>query len=219
VDDDKRRLLENLRTAVGDPRVIAAMAKVPREAFVLESSAYQAYEDIPLPIGEGQTISQPYIVALMLDALELRKTDKVLEIGTGSGYQAAVLAELAAEVVTIERIKSLADAAGERLRSLGHTRVKIFLAEAGLGWPGEAPYDGIVVAAGAPKLSREIMDQLSVGGRLVIPVGSMETQELMKVTRIEDGFSVRTLGACRFVPLIGQGAWPETRPEGEEGPA
>lgn len=181
-----------------------------------ESGAHLAYEDTALPIGEGQTISQPYIVALMVGALELRRTDKVLEIGTGSGYQAAILAELAARVVSVERLSSLADSARERLQSLGYVNVEVRLAEEGLGWPREAPYDAIVVAAGAPRLPGELMEQLTVGGRLVIPVGlmgTMESQELMKVTRTADSFSVRTMGECRFVPLIGKGAWPETDPQ------
>ena len=146
----------------------------------------------------------------MVGALELRRTDKVLEIGTGSGYQAAILAELAARVVSVERFSSLADSARERLHSLGYTNVEVFQAEEGLGWPREAPYDAIVVAAGAPRLPRELIEQLAIGGRLVIPVGSMEIQELMKVIRTADSFSVRTMGDCRFVPLMGDGAWPES---------
>ena len=190
------------------------MERVSREAFVPESSTYLAYEDIPLPIGEGQTISQPYIVALMVGALELRRTDRVLEIGTGSGYQAAVLSELASEVISVERISSLADSARQRLASLGYSNVKVYQAETRLGWPAEAPYDAIVVAAGAPKLPGELIEQLAMGGRLLIPVGSKESQELMKTTRIADGFSVHTLAPCRFVPLVGEGAWPEVDPQG-----
>ena len=178
-----------------------------------ESSAHLAYEDTALPISEGQTISQPYIVALMVVALELRRTDKVLEIGTGSGYQAAILAELAARVVSVERLSSLADPARERLRSLGYANVEVLLAEEGLGWPEQAPYDAIVVAAGTPRLPRELIEQLTVGGRLVVPVGSMELQELMKIIRTADSFTVHTMGKCQFVPLIGDGAWPETDPQ------
>ena len=205
----KRRLFEHLRKDVDDARVLRAMERVPREAFVPGSSLSLAYEDIPLSIGEGQTISQPYIVALMISALELRETDKVLEIGTGSGYQAAILAELVDRVITVERIKSLADSARQRLQSLGYANVEVYLAEAELGWSRETPYDAIVVAAGAPKLPQDVMNQLAIGGRLVIPVGPRDAQELMKVSRTTDSFSVRTLGSCRFVPLTGPGAWPE----------
>ena len=185
------------------------MGRVPREAFVPEASAHLAYEDIPLPIGEGQTVSQPYVVAVMVGALELRRTDRVLEIGTGSGYQAAVLAEISAEVLTVERIKSLADTAVQRLESLGYSSVQVHLSGPELGWPKANNFDAVIVAAGAPRLPRELIEQLKVGGRLVVPVGSRESQELMKVTKTKDGFSVRTLGSCRFVPLIGNGAWPE----------
>ena len=206
-----------MRKDVDDPKVIKAMEVVDRAGFVPESSARLAYEDIPLPIGEGQTISQPYIVALMVSALELRRTDRVLEIGTGSGYQAAILAELASEVLSLERLPSLADSASRRLESLGYSNVEVRLAGRGLGWPEGAPYDAIIVAAGAPKLAKELMVQLAVGGRLVIPVGSQEGQELMSVHRTKDGFSVKTLGPCRFVPLIGEGAWPQGYCESRNG--
>ena len=213
MEEGKRRLIERLRKEIGDARVVDAMERIPREYFVPESSAHLAYEDIPLPIGEEQTISQPYIVGLMVGALELRRTDKALEIGTGSGYQAAVLAELAGQIISVERIESLADAARQRLRSLGYSNVEVCSAGTELGWPQEGPYDAIIVSAGAPKLPRELMDQLVVGGRFVVPVGSKEAQELMKVSRTADGYSVRTLVSCRFVPLIGQGAWPEAESE------
>ena len=209
MEDARRRLLDRLRRELGDPKVVEAMESVPREAFVLESSASLAYEDAPLPIGEGQTISQPYIVGMMVSALELRRTDRVLELGTGSGYQAAVLSLLAKEVVTIERIPSLADSAKQRLKAQGYSNVEVCPAGQELAWLPASPYDAIIVAAGAPRLARELIDQLVVGGRLVMPVGSKEAQELMKVSRTSDGFAVRTLGPCRFVPLIGTGAWPE----------
>jgi protein-L-isoaspartate(D-aspartate) O-methyltransferase len=218
LEDAKHSLMDRLMREVPDERVIQAMKRVPREAFVPEVSRDKAYEDIPVPIGEGQTISQPYIVALMLQALELRRSDKVLEVGTGSGYQAAILAEIACEVIAVERIRTLADSARRRLTSLGYTNVKVVLAEKGLGWEREAPYDAIIVAAGAPKLPRELMDQMGNGGRLVIPVGSQENQELMKVSRSEESFSVERLVSCRFVPLVGEGAWPETA-AGERGTA
>ena len=203
-------MIDRLVSEIADERVIQAMEHVPRELFVPEESRHLAYEDAPLPIGEGQTISQPYIVALMVQALELRRTDKVLEIGTGSGYQAAILAEIAQKIITVERIGSLADSARERLASLGYTNVEVVLAQRKLGWEKGAPYGAIIGAAGAPKLPRELMEQVAIGGRLVIPVGSLEAQELMKVSRTAEAYSVQTLGSCRFIPLIGEGAWPET---------
>ena len=209
LQDAKGRLLERLRHDVGDQRVIGAMERVPREKFVPDPTSKVAYEDVPLPIGDGQTISQPYIVAMMVSELELRRTDRVLEIGTGSGYQAAVLAELAAQVRSVERITALADRARERLATLGYDNVVVHEAAVELGWPSESPYDAIVVAAGAPKIPRELVSQLVVGGRLVIPVGSKRVQDLMKITRTTGGFAVRTLVSCRFVPLIGEGAWPD----------
>ena len=209
LEEAKRRLLDRLRSEIKSPGVIDAMERVPREAFVPETSLHLAYEDIPLPIGEGQTTSQPYIVAAMIGALELRRTDKVLEIGTGTGYQAALLAELAADIFSVERIELLADSARQRLESLGYSNIEVCLATSELGWPGESPYDAIIVAAGAPTLPRGLMNHLAVGGRMIIPVGSQDSQELMKVVRAESSFAVRTLGSCRFVPLIGAGAWPE----------
>ena len=194
------------------------MERVPRELFVPEGSRHLAYDDIPVPIGEGQTISQPYIVALMMRGLAVRRTDKALEIGTGSGYQAAILAELASRVISVERIAALAESARERLASLGYTNVDVVLAEERLGWEREAPYDAMVVAAGAPKLVRGLMDQIAVGGRLLIPVGSRDSQRLMKVTRTGEGFSVETMGECRFVPLVGEEAWPETDVDGTDEP-
>ena len=205
----KRRLLDSIRSEVKDSRVIEAMERVPREAFVPEARLHLTYEDIPLPIGEGQTISQPFIVAIMISALELRRTDKVLEIGTGSGYQAALLAELAAKVISVERVEFLADSATRRLDALGYSNIEVRPATSELGWPEESPYDAIIVAAGAPTLPRGLINHLAIGGRMIIPVGSQDTQELMHVVRSESSFAVRTLGTCRFVPLIGAGAWPE----------
>ena len=207
--DAKRRLLERVRKEIPDERVIRAMEEVPRESFVPDAVRYRAYEDVPQPIGEGQTISQPFIVALMVYALELKRSDSVLEVGTGSGYQAAIVASLARKVISVERIESLADAARERLSGLGYKNVRVVLAEKGLGWQKNAPYDAIIVAAGAPKLPRELMDQLAAGGRLIVPVGGLRSQELMKVTKSAESYAVTTLGACRFVPLIGEDAWPE----------
>ena len=215
LEDDKRRLLDRLRREVRDEKVIQAMDRVPRESFVSEESRSRAYEDAPLPIGEGQTISQPFIVAAMVSALDLRRTDRVLEVGTGSGYQAAILAELSKQVITVERISSLAQSAKERLASLGCGNVTVVHSGPSLGWPEEAPYDAIIVAAGAPKLPGELVDQLAVGGRLIVPVGSLESQELMKVSRSSEGVSVQMLGGCRFVPLVGEGAWQEEDLEGD----
>ena len=209
LEEERRRLLDRIREELGDLRVLQAMGQVARTEFVPASNVDMAYEDVALPIGEGQTISQPFIVALMVNALDLRATDRVLEIGTGSGYQAAVLAQLSREVLTVERVPLLADSAVLRLEALGVNNVSVHTAGPELGWPEKAPYDAIVVSAGAPKLPRQLVDQLVIRGRLVVPVGSRETQELMKVVRTTDGFSVRTLGACRFVPLIGEDAWPD----------
>ena len=209
LEEERRRLLDDIRERLGDVRVLRAMEQVERSEFVPASSAGLAYEDIALPIGEGQTISQPYIVALMVDALEVKATDRVLEVGTGSGYQAAVLARMAGEVVTVERLPSLAKSARLRLESLGIDNVSVHESGPELGWPAKAPYDTIIVSAAAPKLPRGLVDQLVVRGRLIVPVGSRESQELMKVVRTPEGFSVRTMEACRFVPLIGRDAWPD----------
>ncbi len=201
--------MDRLRGEIDDPRVIDAMERVPREAFVPEKYRQAAYEDSALPLSAGQTISQPFMIATMLDALSPRRSDRVLEVGTGSGYQAAILSELVREVLTVERIADLADSAKIRLKSLGYDNVTVRVAEERIGWVSEAPYDGIVVAAAAPKLIRGLIDQLSDGGRLVIPVGGRRQQHLMKVVRSDTNYSVTTLAACRFVPLIGEDAWPE----------
>ena len=185
------------------------MERVPREAFVPKKYRHAAYEDSALPLSKGQTVSQPFMIATMIEALGPRRSDRVLEVGTGSGYQAAILAELVREVLTVERIASLADTAKSRLKSLGYDNVTVRVAEERIGWASEAPYDGIVVAAAAPKLIRGLVDQLADGGRLVMPVGGRRQQNLMKVVRSETNYSVTTLAACRFVPLIGQDAWPE----------
>jgi len=209
LEKDRERLIEHLRREIRDERVLDAMARVPRELFVPRSSRHLAYEDRPLPIGEGQTISQPFIVALMTQALELVGTEKVLELGTGSGYQAAILAELAREVITVERLPRLALSARRTLSKLGYTNVKVHLARRNLGWPAEAPYDAIVVTAGAPRIPKELIDQLVVGGRLVIPVGSRWEQDLLQIIKHEQGMTINNLTPCRFVPLIGEEAWDE----------
>ena len=195
---------------VRDERVLAAMAQVPREALIPPAIAEFAYRDSPLPIAAGQTISQPYIVAHMTEALELQPTDRVLEIGTGSGYAAAVLAEVAAEVYTVERHAELADTAREKLKGLGYRNIVVRCADGSLGWPEHAPFQGIVVAAGGPDLPLALLDQLALGGRLVMPVGPSRLQELVRVTRRgRDEFVREDLGAVQFVPLIGKGGWAE----------
>lgn len=208
-EHDKRELFDRILNELGDQRVADAMMRVPRERFVPVEASHMAYADMALSIGHDQTISQPYMVAIMISALDVRRMDRVLDIGTGSGYQAAVLAQLAREVVTTERIPALMRIAGDRLKSLGYTNITVREAGPGLGLPDETRFNGIVIGAGAPKLPRELVDQLEGGGRLVVPVGSRQEQQLMKVIRTPDGFSVATLGGCRFVPLIGEGAWPD----------
>ena len=202
-------LIKHLRKHIGDERVLATMSRVPRELFVPHGEQNLAYEDIPLPIGLGQTISQPFIIALMTASLELTGKEKVLEVGTGSGYQAAILAELVQQVVTVERLPELLEAAKGRLDSLGYQNVTLNLAGPTLGWPDEAPYDAILVTAGAPRVPDSLVAQLSVGGRLVIPVGSRYEQELYKITRGLDSTVIQNLGGCRFVSLIGGDAWEE----------
>ncbi|MFY9821304.1 MAG: protein-L-isoaspartate(D-aspartate) O-methyltransferase [Thermoanaerobaculia bacterium] len=193
---------------VRDPRVLEAMRTVPREAFVPENLAEYAYDDSPLPIGEEQTISQPYVVALMAEALEVGPEDKVLEIGAGSGYAAAVLSRLGREVYAVERHESLAREAGERLARLGYASVHVRHGDGTLGWPEHAPYDAIVVAAGGPDVPPALLGQLAQGGRLVIPVGpDPSTQDLVRVRRAEGGDVRENLGAVRFVPLIGAQGW------------
>jgi len=194
---------------IHDPRVLDAMRKVPRHLFVDEALAAQAYADHPLPIGEKQTISQPYIVALMTEALGLEGHEKVLELGTGSGYQTAVLAELADRVFTIERIPSLLHRAREVLNSLGYRNVVYRVGDGTLGWPEEAPFDAILVSAGAPRVPQPLVDQLSMGGRLVLPVGDRRSQELILVERVPEGIRKTTLGGCRFVDLVGKWGWEE----------
>lgn len=194
---------------ITDPRVLSAMRRVPRHLFVPEALREDAYLDMPLPIGEGQTISQPYIVALTAQALALGETDKVLEIGTGSGYAAAVLAELAGEVISIERNRTLAARAREALRTLGYANVRVVEGDGTLGYAKEAPYQAISVTASGPRVPPSLLAQLARGGRLLIPVGVHEwAQELVLARRTEDDQIVqKNLGAVRFVPLIGAEGW------------
>ena len=193
-----------------DQGVLRAMEKIPRHLFVDEGLWDQAYNDNPLPIDERQTISQPYIVALMTEALELKDRDRVLEIGTGSGYQSAILAELADRVYTIERIASLAAKARNLPDFLNYYKVAIRVGDGTYGWREEAPFEAILVTAGAPHVPKTLVEQLALGGRLIIPVGSRHTQELIKMTRLSaDPADIRkeSLGGCRFVDLIGEHGW------------
>ena len=205
----RAKLIKHLSTEIRDKRVLDAMARIPRECFVPPEEQPLAYEDRPLPIGFDQTISQPLIIAMMTEALELTGTDKVLELGTGSGYQAAILAELARQVVTTERVPPLAKGAKEVLDGLGYTNIEVHLAEETLGWKRGAPYNAIIVTAGAPKVPDALLEQLAIGGRLIIPVGSRYVQELYKVTKHKKRNVVQNLGGCRFVSLIGKDAWEE----------
>jgi protein-L-isoaspartate(D-aspartate) O-methyltransferase len=194
---------------IKDPKVIAAMKKVPRHLFVEEALQNQAYSDRPLPIGEKQTISQPYMVALMSEALQLTGREKVLEIGAGSGYQTAILAEASRQVFSIERILSLTMKARMLLINLGYTNVEIKFSDGTEGWLGESPFDAIIVTAGSPDIPQPLIDQLGVGGRLVIPVGDESVQDLIRLTKTEEGVKREDLGGCRFVKLIGKHGWNE----------
>jgi protein-L-isoaspartate(D-aspartate) O-methyltransferase len=202
------------RRGISDPRVLKAMRTVRRHQFVPKHLWDQAYNDYPLPIGEDQTISQPYIVAMMTEALELVGTEKVLEIGAGSGYQAAVLAELAKEVFTIERIPFLAHRAEGILKNLGYANVHVIVADGTLGWPPESPYGAIMVTAGAPQVPQPLIEQLALGGRLVIPVGDRYSQNLTRIRRTPEGdLKTEYLGGCRFVKLIGEHGWKAQEPD------
>jgi len=193
---------------IRDPLVIDAMLRVPRHLFVEEALGSQAYSDFSLPIGEGQTISQPYMVALMTESLLLRGGEKVLEIGTGSGYQAAVLSRIVSRVFTIERSSLLARKARAILDNHGCSNVSVRVGDGTLGWSEEAPFDAIIVTAGAPGVVAEIGDQLAVNGRMVMPVGSVKEQVLKRIVRLgEKEFREENLLACRFVPLLGRFGW------------
>ena len=206
----RRRMVEDqvIDRGVKDRRVIDAMLKVPRHKFVEEALEGKAYQDAPLPIGEKQTISQPYMVAFMSEALFLDGSEKVLEIGTGSGYQAAVLALLADRVFSLERIPSLARRARKILDGCGFSKVNIRVADGTQGWQDMAPFDAIVVTAGAPDVPQGYLDQLAIGGRLIIPVGDRNSQVLMRITRTgEAEYQEEQMLGCRFVPLIGRHGW------------
>ena len=195
---------------ITDPGVLAALRKVPRHFFVSEALRDQAYGDFPLPIGDQQTISQPYIVAEMTQALQLSREDRVLEIGTGSGYQAAIIAEVAFRVYTIERIHSLLVKARNLFDKLHYHNIVTRYSDGTAGWIEESPFDAIIVTAGAPKIPTPLVKQLVVGGRMVVPVGDQHSQDLIKLYKDEDGIHKSNLGGCRFVKLVGEFGWSET---------
>jgi len=194
---------------ITDEKVITAMRNVPRHLFVSEALTDQAYGDFPLPIGEQQTISQPYIVAEMTQALQLSKEDRVLEIGTGSGYQAAIIAQIGYRVYTIERIHSLLLKARSLFDRLLYHNIITRYSDGTAGWADESPFDAIIITAGAPRIPETLVSQLAVGGRMVIPVGDQYSQELIKLHREKNGIHKTSLGGCRFVKLIGEHGWRE----------
>lgn len=197
------------RRGVKDPRVLNAMLSVPRHLFVPRSLIASAYGDEPLAIGEGQTISQPYVVAAMTEALELTGSEKVLDVGAGSGYQAAILSLLASQVIAIETRPLLARFARERLLRLGYSNVQVEVGDGSQGWPSEAPYDAIIVAAATRTIPPPLIEELAEGGRLVIPIGSSEHQQLRRIRKNNGRIEEQTLFPCRFVPLVGRFAWPD----------
>ena len=208
-DVARARLITRLTAEIKDGRVLSAMSRVPRHLFVPQDVVQMAYDDIPLPIGLNQTISQPYIVALMTENLELTTDKKVLELGTGSGYQTAILAELAGKVITTERFPELLEKARSILEHLGYKNIEMHPAGQYLGWPDSAPYDAIISTAGAPKVPESLMAQLAIGGRMVIPVGSRYDQDLHLIIKHRQENEIINLGGCRFVSLIGKDAWEE----------
>ncbi|GAB4389811.1 MAG: protein-L-isoaspartate(D-aspartate) O-methyltransferase [Thermodesulfovibrionales bacterium] len=194
---------------ISDPRVLDAMRKVPRHRFVREDMLDRAYDDAALPAGDGQTISQPYIVAAMTELLELRGGEKVLEIGTGSGYQAAILAELAREVYSMDRLRALSDMAAARLASLGYNNVRLLVGDGTMGYPDAAPYERIIVTAGAPSIPQALREQLKEGGIIVIPVGDLHSQTIVRARKTDGRLAEEPHIACVFVPLVGAQGWKE----------
>lgn len=210
LESKRRKLLAALRGAgIGDERVLAALALTPRELFVEEEQRFAAYDDRALGIGQGQTISQPYMVAVMTQALQLSGSERVLEIGTGSGYQTAILARLAASVYSLERFQQLAWQAAYRLHQLDISNVSIYVGDGSLGWPDQAPYDRILVTAASPVVPARLILQLVRNGILVVPVGVRDHQDLLAVRRTLGQPEIRNLGGCLFVPLIGAEGWEE----------
>lgn len=207
----RRKMIEEqlLGRGIKDLAVMEAMSRVPRHLFVNTSLQHRAYGDCPLPIGENQTISQPYIVALMTQALQLKGGERILEIGTGSGYQTAILAELASQVFTIERIKPLAKKTKGLLEGLGYENIVYKAFDGTYGWRDQSPFDAILISASTPEVPAALIEQLADKGRLVAPVGGRETQDLVVITKHGDRVIKRKMGSCRFVPLIGKFAWPE----------
>jgi len=202
----RRKMVEDHLVARGitDPRVLSAMRKVPRHLFVADSLGHRAYGDHPLPIGENQTISQPYIVAAMSAALELKGHERVLEIGTGCGFQSAILGELASQVFTIERLSVLSKKAKKLLDDLGYSNINFKVFDGSYGWRDQSPFDGILVTAGAPEIPSALIDQLTEGGKIVTPVGNLETQKLVVATLKGGKLSQKVIGDCKFVPLVGK---------------
>ena len=192
---------------IRDKRVLEAMERVPRHLFVDISTITNAYSDMALPIREGQTISQPYMVAVMTELLELKGTEKILEIGTGSGYQAAILAELSHEVYTIERIASLTESARKRFQDLSYTNINSKTGDGTLGWPEEAPFDRIITTAAAPRVPEPLVEQLADNGIMIVPIGNRYSQQLLKIKKIGDNLTTEYHTPCVFVPLIGKHAW------------
>jgi len=203
----RAQLIDSLLEEINDKRVLKVMGRIPRERFVPESYSFAAYKNEPLSIGFNQTISQPLIIALMTEALELTGNEKVLEIGTGSGYQTAILAELVNQVISTERVPELAEKARCLLDNLGYKNITIHVTGNRLGWEADAPYAAILVTAAAPQVPEPLLKQLAIGGRMVIPIGSKGLQQLYRVTRRKDSSKYENLGGCRFVPLIGDDAW------------
>lgn len=207
----RERMVRNqlISRGITDKRVLEAMGKVPRHLFIEEALDGEAYNDHPLPIGHKQTISQPYIVALMTQALDLTGNEKTLEIGTGSGYQTAILAELSAKVYTIERIRALMEMSRHILQELGYINILFKSYDGTLGWEEFSPFEAIIITAGAPAVPEPLLGQLAEGGRMIVPVGDRFSQELIKITKRKDSFEKQSLGGCRFVDLIGAHGWKE----------
>ncbi len=209
----RRKMVEEqlVDRGIKDLRIMEAMSRIPRHLFGHESLQHKAYGDFPLPIGDNQTISQPYIVAAMTEALNLKKTDRVLEIGTGSGYQTALLAELAGQVFTIERIRSLSLKAQKLLEQLNYMNIVFKVFDGTYGWPDQAPFDAILITASPEEIPKMLVDQLGDKGRLVAPVGSQEKQSLTILTKENDRTTSQEIGYCKFVPLVGKYGWPDNK--------